>query len=159
MSGAVRKVPEGEPPPLPPNAKLAAIGKPTPRLDGRAKVTGAAKYTADIVLPGMLYARMVRSPYPHAKVLSVDTSAAEASPGVKAVHVVEHVRGSAELRDPKQELPSKLPIVRYQGQPIAAVAATTRAAAEDAARLVRVEYERLPFVVDLEAARKADAPQ
>jgi len=153
-----RAIPADEPPPLAPNDKLTVIGKPTPRLDGRLKVTGAARYTADVRLPGMLFARIVRSTFPHARLRSIDTSAAERVPGVRAVHIVDHLLGSAQLRDPKQELASKFPVVRYVGQPIAAVAATTQALAEEAARLVRVEYEPLPFVVDLEEARKPGAP-
>lgn len=153
-----REIPEDEPPPLPVNADLAVIGKRTPRLDGRAKVTGAARYTADVRLPGMLFGRVVRSPHPHARVLAVDTSAAEKHPGVRAVHVIDHLRGSAVLRDPSKELPARFPVVRYVGQPIAAVAASTQAIADEAARLVRVEYEVLPFVVDMEEARKDGAP-
>ncbi len=150
--------PPDEPPPLAVNEKLASIGKPTARLDGRLKVTGAARFTADVRLPGMLFARIVRSPLPHARIRSVDTSAASALRGVRAVHVVDHLLGSAELRDPKKELPSSFPIVRYVGQPIAAVAATSQAIADEAARLVRVDYEPLPFVVDVEEARRPGAP-
>ena len=73
---AERKVPDDQPPPLAVNEKLTVIGKPTPRIDGRAKVTGAAKYTADVHPPGMLFARMLTSPYPHAKIKRLDTSAA-----------------------------------------------------------------------------------
>jgi xanthine dehydrogenase YagR molybdenum-binding subunit len=153
-----RTVPADEAPPLPANEKLAAIGKPTPRIDGRLKVTGAARYTADVRLPGMLFARIVRSTQPHARIRAIDTSAAERMPGVRAVHVVDHLLGGAHLRDPGKELPSSFPVVRYVGQPIAAVAATTQAAADEAARRVRVEYEPLPFVVDLEEARKPGAP-
>jgi xanthine dehydrogenase YagR molybdenum-binding subunit len=153
-----RTIPADEPPPLSPNAQLSVVGKPTPRLDGRMKVTGAARYTADIRLPGMLHARVVRSPHPHAKVRSIDTSMAERHPGVRAVHVLSHLRGSAVLRDASQEVPSKLPIVRYAGQPIAAVAAVTEAAADEAVALVRVDYEPLPFVVDLDEAMKPGAP-
>src|ERR1019366_10712111 len=102
-----RTVPSDEPPPLAPNDKLSAIGKPTPRLDGRLKVTGAARYTADVRLPGMLFARIVRSTSPHARLRNIDTSAAERVPGVRAVHVVDHLLGSATLPDPKQELAPK----------------------------------------------------
>lgn len=147
-----------EPPPLALNKDLAVIGKPTPRLDGRLKVTGAAVYTADVRLPGMLFARVVRSPHPHARVRAIDTSAAETAPGVRAVHVLDHLRGAAVLRDPSQEEPSPFPVVRYVGQPLAAVAATTQAAADEAALMVKVDYEVLPFVVDLEAARRPGAP-
>ncbi len=153
-----REVSADEPPPLGLNSELSVVGKRTPRVDGRLKVTGAAKYTADVHLPGMLFARMVTSPHPHARVLSIDTSAAVSHPNVRAVHILERVRDVAELRDKSKELPSKYPVVRFAGQPIAAVAATTQADADEAARLVRVEYEPLPFVVDKDEARKEDAP-
>jgi xanthine dehydrogenase YagR molybdenum-binding subunit len=153
-----REVSADEPPPLGINSELSVLGKRTPRVDGRLKVTGAAKYTADVRLPGMLFARMVTSPHPHARVLSIDTSAAAAHTQVRAVHILERVRDVAELRDKSKELPSKYPVVRFAGQPIAAVAATTQAAADEAARLVKVEYEPLPFVVDKDEARKENAP-
>src|SRR3990170_1760221 len=75
-----REVGADDPPPLPPNEKLMSIGKDVPRLDGRAKVTGAAKYTADVNLPGMLHGRMVTSTVPHARIKSIDISAAEKHP-------------------------------------------------------------------------------
>jgi xanthine dehydrogenase YagR molybdenum-binding subunit len=158
MERVERTVPADEPPPLETNDKLHSIGKPVPRLDGKLKVTGSARYTADVKLPGMLYASMVTSPHPHARVRNVDTTAASAAPGVRAVHVLERILGSAEVRDKSKEVQSKYPVVRYAGQPVAAVAATTQAAADAAAELVRVEYETLPFVVDIEKARAADAP-
>jgi xanthine dehydrogenase YagR molybdenum-binding subunit len=123
-----REVSADEPPPLGLNSELSVLGKRTPRIDGRLKVTGAAKYTADVRLPGMLFASMVTSPHPHARVLSIDTSAAAAHTQVRAVHILERVRDVAELRDKSKELPSKYPVVRFAGQPIAAVAATTQAA-------------------------------
>lgn len=153
-----RTIPADEPAPLATNDKLTTVGKPTARIDGRLKVTGAARYTTDVRLPGMLFARMVRSTKAHARILAIDTSAAERADGVRAVVLVDHLLGGAELRDPTKETPSKFPIVRYVGQPIAAVAAATRAQAEEAARLVRVEYETLPHVVDVEEARKPGAP-
>ena len=154
-----RNVPLDEPPPWPDNDRLARVGKPTVRQDGRAKATGAARYPSDIQLPAMLYARMVVSPHPHAKVLSVDTAAAERHPGVRAVHVLDRVLGNAELADPTKEIASKFPIVRFAGQPVAAVAAVTAAAAAEAAAKIEVEYEPLPFVVDLDEAQKPDAPR
>jgi xanthine dehydrogenase YagR molybdenum-binding subunit len=153
-----KEIPAGEPPALAPNDQLKVIGKPTARWDGRAKVTGAARYTTDVRLPGMLYGRMVNAVVPHAKVLSVDTSAAEKYPGVKAVHVLTHVSGNAELRDKSKEIPSSYPIVRYAGQPIAAVAAVSLQIAEDAANLVKVDYQQLPFVIDRDVAKQPDAP-
>jgi xanthine dehydrogenase YagR molybdenum-binding subunit len=147
-----------EPPPLPPNAELTYIGKPTVRYDGPAKAMGKGRYTADVHLPGMLYARMVDASVPHGRILSIDTSAAEKVPGVRAVHVIEHIYGSAELLDPKMETPSRYPIVRYAGQPVAAVAATSQQIADDAAKLVVVKYVPMRFVVDRADARAADAP-
>jgi xanthine dehydrogenase YagR molybdenum-binding subunit len=99
-----RQVPLSEPPVLPINDKLAYIGKPTERWDGQFKVSGQAKYTADIQLPGMLYGVFINANVPHARVVSVDTSAADKYPGVKSVQVIEHVQGNAELRDPKLEV-------------------------------------------------------
>lgn len=154
-----REMDAAEPPPLGLNSELSVVGKRTPRLDGRLKVTGAAKYTADVRLPGMLFARMVTSPHPHARVISIDTSAAEAHAQVRAVHILDRVLDVAQLRDKSKELPSKYPVVRFAGQPIAAVAATTQAAADEAARLVKVEYEPLPFVVDKDVAIKDDSPK
>jgi xanthine dehydrogenase YagR molybdenum-binding subunit len=101
---------------------------------------------------------MVCSPYPHARIRSIDTTAAQAAPGVRAVHVLDRVLGNAELRDKSKELPAKYPVVRFAGQPIAAIAATTQAAADEATRLVKVDYELLPFVVDKDEARKENAP-
>lgn len=145
-----------EAPPLPINAKLKSIGRPTPRLDGRAKVTGAARYTSDIILPGLLYARMICAEVPSANIVNVDTSKAEAVKGVKAVHVLEKVLGVAQTRGEKQ---GKYPRIRFAGQPIAAVAAISPQIAEEAARLIKIEYEELPFVVDIEKARDPKSPQ
>src|SRR5271168_4224174 len=153
-----REVPQDEPPPLPQNAELTYIGKPTVRYDGPAKAMGKGKYTADINLPGMLYARMVSATVPHGRILSIDTTAAEKLPGVRAVYVIEHVYGVAELRDPKLEAPSRYPVIRYAGQPIAGVAAVSQQVANDAAKLVRVQYDAMPFVVDRTDARVDDAP-
>ena len=153
-----REVLLDEPPPLPPNSELTYIGKPTVRYDGPAKAMGTAKYTADVHLPGMLYARMVDAAIPHGRIVSIDTSAAEQLPGVRAVYVIEHVYGVAELRDPKQDSPSRYPVIRYAGQPIAGVAATSQEIANDAAKLVKVQYEAMPFVVDRTDARAKDAP-
>lgn len=154
---ADRKVPPGEPRAWDANARLSVVGQPAPRIDGPEKVTGRARYCYDIHLPGMLHAAVVRSPHPHARIRSVDVSAAEKMAGVKATYVVERVLGPAELRI-KAKAPGKYPLVRYEGQPVAAVAATTRALAEDAARRVNVEYEVLPHVSDIESAQRPDSP-
>jgi xanthine dehydrogenase YagR molybdenum-binding subunit len=152
-----RTVPASEPPVLPINKDLEYIGKSPERWDGQAKVTGRARYTADVQLPGMLYARFVSASVPHARVISIDTTAAESHPGVKGVHVIESLLGAAVLRDPTLER-TKYPIVRFAGQPVAAVAATTPQAAEEAAAKVKVQYEALPFVVDADLAREPNAP-
>src|SRR5581483_7010345 len=153
-----RNVPSDEPPQLPPNSELKVVGKRVPRYDGPLKVSGAAKYPSDVHLPGMLYGRLVNSTVPHAKIVSIDTSAAEKHPGVKAVHVVQSILDQAELRDKSKEIASRYPIVRYAGQPVAAVAATTPAAALEASRLVKVQYETMPFVVERDKAREPNAP-
>ncbi len=153
-----RPLPEGEPPPLPPNAELSVIGKPTPRLDGRLKVTGGARYTADVRLPGMLYARLVCAAHPHALIKAVDVSAAQKAPGVKAVHVLVREEPGTQPDPDAEKAGSRWPQVRYVGQPLAAVAASTQAAADAAARLLKIDYELLPFTVELDEARKPDAP-
>ncbi len=153
-----REVPADEPPPLAANADLKYIGKPTVRYDGPAKAMGRGTYTADVHLPGMLYGRMVDATVPHGRILSIDTTAAEQLPGVRAVYVIEHLYSGAELRDPKLEAPSRYPIVRYAGQPIAGVAATTPQIANDAVKLIKVQYSTMPFVVDRSDARQTDAP-
>jgi xanthine dehydrogenase YagR molybdenum-binding subunit len=158
LQEVTRRVPADEPEPLPENAKLKSIGKPVSRLDGVEKVTGRARYTFDVQLSGMLWGHRVVSPLPHARIKSVDTSAAERYPGVRAVHVLERVLASARLRDAKAEPQSRYPMVRYVGQPIAGVAADSPRAAEAAARLIKVEYEPLPHVTDLEEAMKEGAP-
>jgi xanthine dehydrogenase YagR molybdenum-binding subunit len=155
MDEAQRKTPADEPPPLPINEKLKVIGKPIPRLDGRLKVTGAARYTADVRLPGMLHARLITSSVPHARITSIDTSSAERAPGVKAIHLLDRDRDAAQTKEDAQH---KYPKVRYAGQPLGAIAAISEAAAEDALRLVKIEYEQESFVVDAPGAMKAGAP-
>src|SRR5207237_5986476 len=95
---ADRKVPPSEPRAWDANARLSVVGQPTPRIDGPEKVTGRARYCYDIQLPGMLHAAVVRSPHPHARIRSVDVSAAEKMPGAKATYVVERVPAPAERR-------------------------------------------------------------
>src|SRR5256884_725245 len=154
---AERKIPEGEPRPWDAETRLSVVGRPTPRIEGPEKVTGRARYCYDVRLPGMLHAAMVRSPHAHARIRNVDLSAAEKMPGVKATYVVEQLLGPAELKL-KPATPDKYPHIRYEGAPVAAVAAATAAQAEDAARAVRVEYEVLPHVADIDDARKPGAP-
>jgi xanthine dehydrogenase YagR molybdenum-binding subunit len=158
LTNEAREIPASEPPVWPINKDLKYVGQSVERYDGQAKVSGRARYTSDVQLPGMLYAKFVSASVPHAKVVSVDTSDAEKFPGVRGVHVIQHVLGNAVLRDPALE-PVKFPMVRYAGQPIAAVAAVSPAVAEEAAALIKVRYDANPFVVDPLKARSADAPK
>jgi xanthine dehydrogenase YagR molybdenum-binding subunit len=159
LKEVTRRVPLDEPPPLPENAKLKSIGKPVSRLDAIEKVTGRARYTFDVQLPGMLWGKWIAAPLPHARIKSIDTSAAERSPGVRAIHILERVLSTAQLRDPNADKGNRYPTIRYAGQPIAAVAADNPRAAEAAAKLIKVEYESLPHVTGLEEAMKENAPR
>jgi xanthine dehydrogenase YagR molybdenum-binding subunit len=142
-----REVPDEEPPAWPINNELSVVGKRVKRIDAYAKVTGSAKYTADIRLPGMLYGKMLRAHYPHASIRSIDTSAAENYPGVFAVHLFNMAESEGK----------EYPEIRFAGQPIAGVAAQSRQIVEEAVKLIKVEFEYLPFVVDLEDALKTPA--
>jgi 4-hydroxybenzoyl-CoA reductase alpha subunit len=140
------------------------IGTNVHRVDGPDKVTGAARYTFDLTLPNMLYGKILRSPHPHAKILSIDTSKAEALPGVKAVVTGKDTLGRKqgiwrrfpELCDEEILCRTK---VRYIGDPVAAVAAIDEDTAEQALDLIEVEYEPLPAVFDPLDGIKEDAPQ
>jgi len=152
---------------------LTTIGNTTPRVDAMARVTGQAKYTHDIKLPGMLYARVLRSPHPHARIVSIDTSEASGLPGVQVVitHETAHVvwgagavAGGRQYSDAIKERTLQRRYifnnpVRCVGDPVASVAAADRHTAEQALALIRVEYELLPFVLEPEAALAAEAPR
>ena len=153
LSEIEREVPTSEPPAWPLNDELRHIGKRVRRYDALAKVTGEAKYTSDIQLPGMLYGKMLYSPHPHARIASIDTSEAERHPGVYAVHVI---RRNLNTGDGVGD--GNYPELRFAGQPIAGLAAVSEAVAEEALKKIRVRYEPLPFVVDLEASQKPEAP-
>lgn len=140
------------------SAALRVVGRPLPRMDAPGKVTGTAVYAADFALPGMLVGRVVRSREPHARLLRVDTSRAAAMPGVRAVVTAADapdVRYGGALKD---ETVFARDRVRYAGQPVAAVAATTPEAADAAAAAITIEYEPLPAVLDLAAALAPGAP-
>lgn len=154
-----RNVPHDEPPALAENKNLTVIGKPLSRADGVQKATGKARYTFDVQLPHMLYGRRVSSPWPHAHIVSIDTSEAEKYPGVRAVHVLTRTLNMASLKDGAAEKKAnKYPLIRYTGQPIAAVAAVTQKAADEAARLIKIEVTELPAVTELEDAMRDGAP-
>ncbi len=134
------------------------LSTPERRLEGRDKVTGAAKFAADFVRPGMLHASFVGSPYAHALVRSVDVAAARAVPGVRAVLTGADVRPARFGRRLQDWPVLAWDRVRFIGDRVAAVAADTLEAAEEAARLIEVVYEELPAVFDAELALAADAP-
>lgn len=152
---------------------LTTIGHVTPRVDAIARVTGQAKYTNDLKLPGMLYARVLRSPHPHARIRHIDTSAASRLPGVQAVMTHETaqvvwgagaVAGGRQYSDAIKAITQQRRYifnnpVRCVGDAVAAVAASTRHIAEQALALIQVDYELLPFVLEPEAALAAEAPQ
>ena len=133
---------------------LAVVGTAVPRMGLVDKVQGKARYTADLKRPGMLYGRVLRSPHAHARIVHIDVSEAMRLPGVHAVLThrdVPAVRLDADLL-PLDE------IVRFVGDEVAVVAAESETLAEDALRLIRVEYEVLPAVFDAEEALRPDAP-
>ncbi|HKV53211.1 MAG TPA: xanthine dehydrogenase family protein molybdopterin-binding subunit [Candidatus Binataceae bacterium] len=134
-------IPDDEPTPWEWGERFSIISEETARIDGPLKATGTARYTYDIDQPGMLYGAILRSPYPHARVRGVDLSAARRIPGVRA----------AIKRDDQ--------VVRFAGQEVAAVAATSPALANDALGAITVDYQPLPFVVRMEDALKPSAPQ
>jgi 4-hydroxybenzoyl-CoA reductase subunit alpha len=142
----------------------SVIGISHHRVDGTQKVSGSAKYTFDITLPNMLYGKILRSPYPHARIVSIDTSEAEKMPGVRGVVTGKDTIGKKngiwrrfpELCDEDILCREK---VRYIGDPVAAVAAIDEATAEAALDLIEVEYEPLDAVFDPREAMQEDAPQ
>ena len=136
--------------------QLTYVGANTRRVDGFDKVTGRAKYTGDLEIPGMLYGYVLRSPYPHAFIEDIDTSAAEGLPGVAGVLTSRDI---ADLDPHYAGRPLiALERVRYAGEPVAVVAAEDPLTAEQAAAAVHVTYRELPSAVGLEAALAEGAP-
>ena len=130
------------------------------RLDGVAKVRGEPVYTADLTHPGMLYGRILRSPHAHARILGIDTAAAESHPGVVTVLTAADLKDISPYYGP---LVKDIPVlatdkVRYEGDLVAAVAAETLEAATAALALIRVEYEPLPALRTIDEALDPDAP-
>ena len=135
------------------------IGKSEYNVNATAKATGRAKYCSDMQLTGMLHAKVKRSPYPHARIVSIDTSKAEQLPGVKVVIVGDEktcpARFGAGVADEYVLARNK---VRYVGDAVAAVAAENEQIAQEAVDLIEVEYEELPAVFDGEEAFKRNPP-
>ncbi len=148
--------------------ELKVVGKSVPRPDAYDKVTGGKHYPVNVRLAGMLHAKLLRSPFPHARIVNIDTSEAEKLKGVKAIITPDEV--PQRPFTPVYFVPTQhvgvvhdfvimSNTVRWAGQPVAAVAATTSDIAEAALELIDVEYEELPAVFDPEDAMKDDAPQ
>lgn len=143
------------------------IGKSTIRPDGADKVTGRAAYAADTTMPGMIWAKVLRSPHPHARILRIDTSKAEAHPGVKAVvtaqDIVEFpldkpvILGIQDMRWISRNVMARDKVL-FHGHPVAAVAAINEDVAAEACELIEVEYEVLPFAIEIDDALAEDAP-
>ena len=137
------------------DASLTVVGQPHPRLEGPDKVTGRARYSYDVRLPRQLYARVLRSPHPHARIARIDTARAEALPGVFAVLSLENAPDIAWYQEGKLFERT----VRFEGDEVAAVAAESEEIADDALRSIEVEYEPLPFVVAIVDALRPGAPR
>jgi len=140
--------------------ELKVVGKSVERKDGRVKVTGKARYAGDLVAPGMLHGKLLRSPHAHAKILNIDTSKANALPGVMGIITGKDFPGipygvRPDIRD---QLPMPITKVHHFGEGIAAVAAIDEDTAEEALDLINVDYEELPVVLTAEDALKPDSP-
>lgn len=140
-----------------PGQEYKVIGKSMPRVDGVEKVTGAAKFGADYSMPGMLWGKVVRSIYAHARIKSLDVSAAEKYPGVVCVLTANDINYAPHDPTGRNNNPLARKTVIFFGQPIAVVAATSKEIADEAAQLVKVEYEPLPVLVDPVSAMQEGA--
>lgn len=134
------------------------VGKPRKLIDGLEKVTGHLRFTADLSLPNMLYARLVLSPYAHARIVSIDKTAAESLPGVVAVLTAEDLPTRQRLISSRNSAVLAKGKVLWCGQPVAVVVGETVQAAQDGVVAVQVGYEPLPAVVDMRYAIQPEAP-
>ncbi|MDY6973447.1 MAG: molybdopterin cofactor-binding domain-containing protein [Thermodesulfobacteriota bacterium] len=141
------------------NREFSVLGRPLPRVDVYEKVTGKAEYVEDLVLPNMLYGKILRSPHAHARILSIDVSEAKGLHGVKAVITGNDIPEKKYGSDPRfaDEYALAIGKVRYIGDDVAAVAAVSEQVAEEALGLIKVDYEVLPAVFGAEEAMKPGA--
>src|SRR5947209_6468114 len=139
-------------------AQPVLVGSSLPRQDGPDKITGRTRYAGDQVVPGMLHARLVLSPYAHARILNIDTSPALAVPGVVAAFTAETLAMAQAATLSRAQSPLAVREVIWCGHPVAIVVGETEASAEDGAAAVEVDYEPLPVVIDPEAAIRPDSP-
>lgn len=142
----------------PQESELQYVGKPRKLIDGLDRVSGRARYAGDVSLPNMLYGRPVLSPHAHARILSVDATAARAVPGVVAVLTATDLPTRGKIASSRQTTTLAADTVRYRGEPVVLVLAESEAAAADGAAAVEVDYDPLPALADLEQAAAADAP-
>ena len=138
-------------------AQPVLVGTSLPRQDGPDKVTGRARYAGDQALPGMLYARLVTSPYAHARLLNIDTSATLSIPGVVAAFTAETLGMAQVDLLSRAQSPLAQDEVVWSGHPVAIVVGETEASAQDGADAVEVDYDPLPAVIDPEAATRPDS--
>jgi CO/xanthine dehydrogenase Mo-binding subunit len=138
--------------------EYTTVGKPTRRQDATDKLTGHTRYAGDMSAAGLLHARLVLSPYAHARIVNIDTSAAEAVPGVKFVYTSETLGMAKRGSSSRTQSPLAQEEVLWCGHPVAIVLAETEAAAEDGAAAVDVDYEPLPVVIDPVAALQPGSP-
>ncbi|MEI9476578.1 MAG: molybdopterin cofactor-binding domain-containing protein [Deltaproteobacteria bacterium] len=140
--------------------EYSVVGKSVERTDGRVKVTGSARYAGDLVAPGMLHGKILRSPLAHAKILNIDTSRAKALPGVMAVITGKDFPGIpfGTRPDIRDQIPMPITKVHHFGEGVAAVAAFDEDTAEEALDLIKVEYEELPVVLTAADALRPGAP-
>src|SRR5436309_2038931 len=133
---------------------LRVVGQSVRRVDAPEKVTGRARYVTDMELPGTLHAKLLRSPYPHAKILRVDVARARAAPGVRAVVTSADLDWCDPYYGPAfRDRPIlAIEVARYEGEPVAAVVAESESAAAQALELIEIAYEELPAVTTLEGA-------
>jgi len=140
--------------------RYGTVGKRVPMVGALARTRGSTRFVSDLKFPGMVHAKILRSPYPHANILSIDTTEARSLPGVLSITTAAHtpkIKFSffAHLAD---QLPLADKKVCYVGDPVAAVATVDELTADRALDLIRVEYQTLPAVFDPEEAIKPDAP-
>ena len=139
---------------------MRVVGKPFPKVDAKVKCTGELKYADDLVLPRMLHTKLLRSPVPHARIVKIDISKAEAYPGVKAVLLGKDLPttfGALPVSEDEHAL--AIDRVRMVGDPVAAIAAVDEDVATEALDLIDVEYEPLPTITSIQDAFDKPEPR
>ena len=141
-----------------PQAQPVVVGQPTRRQDAPDKLTGRARFVGDLPFPGLLHARLVLSPYGHARILSIDTTTAKTVPGVVAVFTAETLKLALATSSSRQQAPLAQKEVYWCGHPVAVVVAESEEAAQDGAFAVEVDYDPLPVVINSTTALQPASP-